>query len=339
MQTKLVELYRSIDNNVRKIYVFPRIKLMSKYNPYLELFYSDFLSPSKNNTNIVCTSPHPLLPLFVMKKLFGERSIVHHHWLEFSDFQGLLVLLWKMGTLLLYKFTGGNIVWSVHNKYPHRNKHLFINSFFQRLMASIAVKIHVHCKEAVTIMIPILKAAPDKFCIIEHPIYSVKRIDHGQARTYLVKEIIQNINTSKPLFLMFGNIAEYKGIIDIIPIIEEDIGQLIIAGKCKKGETIYLHRIEKAVAGKKHIHLINRFISKEEEIYLFNAIDCVIFNFSDILSSGSVILALSYKKDMVVPNIGCLKELSGPNIFKFNSQSELKNQIEAVAAKRKNQRL
>ena len=332
MNNRLIELYQSIIEDVEAVYVFPDIEKTSKYNPYLKIFYKEFLSQSEKENNIRCISPHPLIPIFILKKIFGEKSIVHYHWLEFSDLQSLLVLLWKMGLLLLYKFTGGNIVLSVHNKHPHKKKFLSINNFFRRSIAKITSKIHVHCKEAVNIISPILNLPPNKFFIIEHPMYPTELIGQGEARDHIEKTMLTGIDISKPLFLMYGIIGEYKGIIDIIPLIKENIGQLIIAGECKKGERNYLHRVKKAIEEKKNIHLINKLLTKEEEMYLFNAVDCILFNSKDILSSGSVMLALSYMKKNVIPNIGCLKELSGPYIFKFNSQTELKDRIHDIAA-------
>lgn len=333
MKTKLIELYRSINKNVQAVYVFPDIKRFSIYNPYLKIFYKDLLSQSDKPDQIHCTSPHPLLPFFIVKRLFGEKSIVHFHWLQFLNFRGFLILLWKMSLILLYKSLGGHIVWTIHNKHLHSKRFLHLNIFFRKLMAKIATKLHVHCNEAVHIMAPLLEVNKEKFFIIEHPMYQVTLIEQKQAREYLVKKISSNIDISKPLFLMYGNIGGYKGIVEVIQLFTENTGQLIIAGECKKGERNYLRCIETEVTNKKNIHLISKFLSQEEEMYLFNASDCIIFNFKDILSSGSVMLALSYKKEIVIPNISCLKELSGPGVYKFNSQTELHDQIHTIAAK------
>lgn len=331
MNSQLIELYRSIIEDVEAVYVFPDIEGSSKYNPYLKLFYNELLSKSEKGNTIRCTSPLPLFPLFIVKRIFAEKSIVHYHWLNFFNIRGFFVISWKLSLLLLYKFLGGHIVWTVHNKHLHSKKYLRINMFFRRLMAKIATKLHVHCKEAGTIMAPILQINEDKFFIVKHPMYPVVPMDFKKAREYLAKTLLPNINTTKPLFLMYGNIGEYKGIIDIIPLITSDIGQLIIAGENKKVERRYLRNIESVIQDKNNICLINGFLPEEDEKFLFSAADCILFNFKEILSSGSVMLALSYKKKIVIPNIGCLKGLSGPDIYKFNTQTELKERIHAIA--------
>ena len=333
MSKKLLELYRSIDKNVEVIYVFPDIKRSSEYNPYLKLFYNDFLLKSKKKSPIQCLSPHPLFPIFILKKIFREKSIVHYHWFEFSDIRGFLVLIWKLSLILIFKLFNGHIVWTVHNKYLHSKKYLQCNMFLRKIMAKIAARLHVHCKEAIPVMAPILNVQEDKFFVVEHPFYPVLIIDCHKARNRLQSILFPLINRKKPIFLMYGNIGKYKGLIDVIPLISDETGQLIIAGKCKKGEEKYLEEIENVIEGKRNIYLLNRFIDKSEEQLLFNASDCVLFNFQDILSSGSVMLALSYKKRIILPESICFNSLSDPGILKFNSKDELKNHISTVARK------
>ena len=339
MSNKLTEIYCSINKGIETVYVFPDIKSSSKYNPYLKLLYNELLSQSEEGNSIRCTSPHPLFPLFIMKRIFGEKSIVHYHWLHFFNITSLLIVLWKLCLLIMYKFAGGKIVWTVHNKYPHVKKYLNLNFTFRKLLAKMAVRIHVHCTGAISIMAPILNVPQDKFFVVNHPYYPITLVDKKAAVNYLNQNMNIILNPSKPIFLMYGAIAHYKGIINVIKLFIENNNQLIIAGTGKKGEEQYLKEIEVLLQGLQSIFLLHHFVSQEEEKHLFNAVDCVIFNFEEILSSGSVMLALSYKKDIIIPNIGCLKELLKPNVYKFNSQSKLKNQIDAVAAKIKDRQL
>lgn len=328
----LREVYRSIDTHISTVYVIPRIELSSAYNPYLRLLYQDFLSPdTKEKIRVV--SPHPLIPLFILKRLLGEKSIVHYHWIHFLDVCGFFVLLWKISCVLLYRLLGGHIIWSVHNKHLHVKRFLWLNIFFRRLMARSATRLHVHYHGAVHTMAQLLKVPEEKFVVIRHPLYPVSIIAKDAALEYCCNNLIQTLTTDKPVFLMYGNIGAYKDIIDVIPLITEEKGSLIIAGECKKGEHAYLEKIKEAIKNKKNIHLISRFISLKEEMNLFNAVDCVLFNFHDVLSSGSVMLALSYKKEIIAPSIDCIRELAGPGIHTFTTQAELQECIDAVTAR------
>ena len=56
----------------------------------------------------------------------------------------------------------------------------------------------------------------------------------------------------------------------------------------------------------------SRFFPNEELQLLFNAADVGVFPFADVLTSGSVITALSFGIPVIVPDIGCLPEVALP---------------------------
>lgn len=51
------------------------------------------------------------------------------------------------------------------------------------------------------------------------------------------------------------------------------------------------------------------WIEDEDYQFFFGACDAVVFPFKSILTSGSVMLALSFGKPVVVPRLGCLPDL------------------------------
>ena len=71
MLNNLNELYKRVDKDIKKIYVFPQIQEAAKYNTYLPLLYKEL---EKSKSGITVTSPHPLWPVFIVKKIFGEKS-------------------------------------------------------------------------------------------------------------------------------------------------------------------------------------------------------------------------------------------------------------------------
>ena len=56
----------------------------------------------------------------------------------------------------------------------------------------------------------------------------------------------------------------------------------------------------------------SRFFANEELQLLFNAADVGVFPFSEVLTSGSVITALSFSIPVIVPAVGCLPEVAFP---------------------------
>jgi len=324
---ELAQLYLTIDNNIQVVYVFPDIEGASKYNPYLSLLYKTNNSSSAGYKKINCISPHPLFPVFIWNRLSGEKNIVHYHWLGFSNLRELFVLLWKISIVLFYRITGGRIVWTVHNIHPHKNKYSSMNRMFYKLMAVASTRIHVHCREAIEIMQPILNVNLDKYYLIAHPFYNVNHIDKKIAIENLQKNMNISFNYDAPLFLVYGVISAYKGIKEIIEICCKNCYQLIVVGRFLLGEEEYIRDIQCLISGKKNIFIYNYAVSEDVESWLFNSIDAVLFNFKEILTSGSVILALSYQKDVFVPDKGCLKELAGDNIYKFCSLDEFEQKL------------
>jgi beta-1,4-mannosyltransferase len=119
------------------------------------------------------------------------------------------------------------------------------------------------------------------------------------------------INKSDTIFVYFGGIRPNKGIDRLIEAFsrlpDKDI-RLVIAGK-PSPPVEYFHRVHYLVSQDQRIHLIAEFIPENEiQIYL-NAADVVVLPFERILSSGSVMLALSFGKPVIAPTLGCLTEL------------------------------
>jgi glycosyltransferase involved in cell wall biosynthesis len=214
----------------------------------------------------------------------------------------------------------------VHNKHCHAKRFLAGNLLLRSIIARVATKLHVHCGEAVGIMAPLLKVPEQKFTVIPHPRYPVTHIDAREARSFCTRHLVPNLAAGKPVFLMYGNIGAYKGCIECVPLIPPS-AQLIIAGAVKKHEDRYLSTLRELIRTRDNIHLIPRFVTAEEEANLFNAADCVLFNFTDTLTSGSVILALSYGKRILAPAVGCCRELAAEHAMIFQTQDELRDCI------------
>ncbi len=238
----------------------------------------------------------------------------------------LLNSIWKICLLSIYRVAGGKIVWTAHNIEPHFPKYRRLNRGLRRLWAKLPHKIHVHCHYAVTVMAVFLNVDHKKFFVAEHPVYPAKIIPKSNARKALLK-IIPELTTTegKTFYLMIGYIAAYKGIREIIEIfLTLPVNQvLIIAGLVKKNEEPYFQQLQYLKKGKSNIVLYPNYIVDEELSVMLSAVDYVVFNFSVILTSGSVALAQSYQQKIIIPNIGCMQELKGADVIKFNTPQEL----------------
>ena len=83
----------------------------------------------------------------------------------------------------------------------------------------------------------------------------------------------------------------------------------------------------------KRLKIFPGFI-KEENLQLFlQSADVAFFSFKEILSSGSVILALSYGLPVVVPDMGCLPELTSNGaglLYQPGDPNSIRNAIKEI---------
>lgn len=119
------------------------------------------------------------------------------------------------------------------------------------------------------------------------------------------------------VILCFGSIRPYKGIMELIDgFIEnrESNWKLIIAGY--PFDKNYTKQIEEKCKNISYIKLVIGHQPEEKLQYFFNACNVVACPFRQIENSGSVILAMGFKKAVIAPNQGVVK-------FRLKEQAQL----------------
>lgn len=321
---KLIEEYLALNKNFNTIYTFPSINYQYKSTDYLYQLYKNIFSSDQLKIKVFPISVFSHAKLF-FKKLFNSKFILHYHWFEFQGIKSFIGIKWRFFWILLYRMIGGKIVWTIHNKYPHNKKYININRFFQRCMAKLSQRLHVHSETAIEIMSSYLSINKNKFFLYPHPDFEVKLMDKKSSQDlFRTKFGLPNFSNKDILFLMYGNIGKYKGIQEIIEIFNEQTSEkkLIIAGSIKKGNRKCYNEIKSSIK-KNNIFIIEKFFDDDETSLIFNSVDYVLFNFDEILSSGSVILALNYGCKVIFPRTGCLNELKSDNIISFERENYL----------------
>ncbi|MFO7446305.1 MAG: glycosyltransferase [Ignavibacteriaceae bacterium] len=315
ISNKLLDEYNRINPAFKKLYIVPLINYHIKNSDYLYLLYKPILeNKSVEIINLSAASHYKLLGAGI------KESILHYHWFEVTDIKSLLGIIWKTFWITLYKILGGKIIWTIHNKFPHAGKYITINKILRKYLADLSSKLHVHCASAAGIMSPVLNVDKNKFFIVEHPYYPAKLMGKADAVTALISGYPEiKIEESQKVFLSFGTIAEYKGLTELIAIFKSKFNRhlLIIAGPVKKVNQEYYKQLIAASKGNRNIIVLGKIIPDEDVPYFFNSSDAVVFNYRDILTSGGVILALSYNKTTIAPSLGCLNEIKDKNLVLF----------------------
>lgn len=196
------------------------------------------------------------------------------------------------------------LVWTPHNIIPHDSKSVNIHQFCRRFFARNVRWIRLFSELSLPGAIQEFKCDKSKFKIIpegSYVGYYPNKVSRIEARKFL------NIDNTKMVLLYTGFIKPYKGITNLIECFKRSFSEnviLIIAGKAMNPD--YFQSIKKS--SNENIMLIDRFIEDDELQFLFNAADVVTLPFKKIENSGSVILAMSFKKAVIAPAMGVLVE-------------------------------
>jgi len=324
----IVDAYRKIEPEVSRVYVIPSIPAVAAQNPYLRLFYSPV-----EKTDITLNSTSLLSPIILLRRILGEKSILHHHWFECHNFFSMINLIYKLKILLAYRLLGGKLVWTMHNLQPHHRRYLTANRILRKLWSKLPNRLHVHCSTAVQEASSHFNISPERFFVVPHPLYPVERSEKREARSELGKRYPQLEGLKTPIILMQGYIAEYKGIMEVLNLLQQhsiDLS-LIIAGPVKRYEEEYATKVKELAANLQNAHFIEGYLEQDELDVFFGAADFVLLNYQSILHSGGAILAESYGKSMIAPRKGCLKELTNARLF--SNEGELLKIMQDISEK------
>jgi len=129
-------------------------------------------------------------------------------------------------------------------------------------------------------------------------------ISKGQARTAL------DIPADRFVALFIGQVRAYKGVLKLIrsfAAAQLADATLVVAGAADDQTAC---AIKQAAAPASNVRLALEFVGRDDMQKYLRAADLVILPYTEILNSGSAILALSFDRPVLVPDRGALAELA-----------------------------
>ena len=292
------------------VFLFPDYR---QTNPYQTLLYSH-----RPESWIIKTGniDEAIQELKSQENCSESKKIVFHlHWTSFilapaktteaaealkNDF------LQKLFEFLL---NSGILIWTVHNILPHDCHYQRQEIALRTAIAAMASKIHIHSEKSLVEIEEVFPIPREKVQIIHHGHYVGFYQNHVSRDTARKRFGFQPEDT---VFLFMGQIRPYKGIDDLLSAFVEvqkefPNAHLLIAGKP-------VHPIKKgAIAGKAklfpNITVVEESLPDEELQWFFNAADAVVLPYRKILTSGSVLTALSFNRPAIAPNVGMIAEI------------------------------
>jgi len=284
-----------------KIYFAPDWR---KSNPYQWLLYKNL-----ENQNFKCIGIGKFSLNYIIHTIHGKgKGIVHLHWLyglckRNSHYTAVVLsVLILMAKLILIRLFKNKIVFTNHNFGSHETKFKNLENFLTAFCIFISDSVVVHTKAGFDFIRTQYKIRPDKIWIIPHGNYigyyenSIGRIE---ARNKL------GLGQKEKVFLFFGQLREYKGVEELIVAFKKckkENYRLIIAGKPQNDKIKTI--IDIASKNDSRIVTSLKFIQEERVQCYFNACDIVVLPYKKILSSGTILLALSFGKFIIAPKDG-----------------------------------
>ncbi len=213
--------------------------------------------------------------------------------------------------LALARTLGYKIVWTVHNLYPHESSNRDLDHLARIALTSLADGLIVHCEKARELVRTHFHRTENVF-VIPHGNF-IEPYPNTVSKTEARRKL--GLAEDHFVYFNFGNVRRYKGIerlVDVFASLPGDHLRLLLGAKYY---TKYGQEVAASVskADKRVILRTSRFFPNEDLQLLFNAADVGVFPFSQVLTSGSVITALSFGIPAIVPETGCVPEAVLPD--------------------------
>ena len=331
-----------IDKIKPKLFFYPDY---TATNPYQDLLYSQLTEFYVEPRNIEGAIEY-------LNDNVGTTCVFHLHWQNIvtapakTAYEHRKLAKSFIQKLLHYKSLGGKLFWTIHNKLPHDIKFKNSEIEFHEKLAEIADTILMHDLNSIDIVKKEYKLDRNKVKIIKHGNYVDSYpnvINSIQSRKLL------NIPADNMVFGFVGQLRPYKGLNEFIEasikMVKTPNVSAIIAGKPVWPYTN--GKITTRCQLHSNIDVFEGFVPDEELQLYLNSSDFIVLPYKDILTSGSVLLAASFGKPIVVPDIPAFTSLKkegfvftyDPNVHDslFNLLQELsslgKEQISGISEK------
>ena len=241
----------------------------------------------------------------------ATTDLLHFHWLY-----GLTMARWRtplqvaafLSRLSLARELGYGVVWTAHNVLPHRDALRPLHVLIRRRMMAQADAVIVHCEAGRCELLAHFSRTGPTAVI---PIGSYADLYPGTADRHTARARL-GLADDAFVYLALGNIAAYKGLERFAAVFSataapRDIA--LIAGRDR--DTGVVRRLRRAAAADERIRLRVGYVPDDEVQLYLAAADVLVAPFERILTSSSVMVALSYGLPVVAPDLGCMPELIG----------------------------
>ena len=224
------------------------------------------------------------------------RDLIHLHWppAVVSGKGRRRELLKFIVRLLRLRLKRSPIVWTVHNVIPHESEHPGLDLWLARLLGRVAHRVICHSREARDEIVHQYRLKSSRIAVIPHGHYIdsyPNTITAAEARRRL------GLPPQGTVVLFLGLIRPYKGVDELLrAFIAANPADttLVLAGQPMNG--VDPGDLDEMAQHHPRVRVFSHFIPDDEIQVFMNAADIVAFPCRKALSSGTMILAMSFGK-------------------------------------------
>ncbi|MGH8021047.1 MAG: glycosyltransferase [Opitutaceae bacterium] len=237
-------------------------------------------------------------------------DILHIQWMPCfdTDAQGIR----RLPSFLLYasilRLLGQRLVWTAHDLYTPEAKWRLVDRLFTILATPLLSGIIAHAPSAKRIICrEFLIWKRSKVTVIPHGNYIdcyPRTISRAAAREDL------GLDQHATVFAFLGHIRPYKGVnelVDAFLSLDGSPAQLVIAGKPLDADTV--PALERRIRDRARVRVYPGFIPDERVQVYLNAADVMVIPYKQSLTSGAVVLGMSFGLPCVAAAIGCTPDM------------------------------
>ncbi len=231
-----------------------------------------------------------------------KGDVFHIHWPEiipeictrkWNSLRGKWIRFQFFSTIRRIKRSGGYVVWTVHDLYPHSHalrNNPYWNEFMQKFMAEVDICISLTNNGIGQIKDAFPQLHKKRFCVAHHPHYrgvlasnvdiQAKRASFGIAQDQRIYSFIGTLRQNKRPDLVASAFKE----------LPEQSNYLMIAGA---GGQELTRSIERILEHNRNVKLDFRRVPEDEIVGLYAMSDILVFPGNDYFNSGTIYTALS----------------------------------------------
>jgi glycosyltransferase involved in cell wall biosynthesis len=277
-------------------------------NPYLSLLASALGDAGvKVSFGRFPASSWPILRLWWDTR---GTSVLHIHWIN-----PLLPAFWGAGKawkvcvqlvrlaleVLAVRALGRTVVWTVHNRLSHESADPAVEVRVRRVLARTCTRLIFHSPQARAEVERLLGMPLEHRAHIQPHGHYIGVYPANTEREWALRNRL-GIADSELTVLFFGAVRPYKGLQDLLEAfrdVDTSHLRLVIAGRpfdaALEAQVLAAARLDRRLSP------MLEFIPESDVHSLFSVADAVVIPFSRTLTSGSVILAMSMGRAIVLP--------------------------------------